>query len=424
MPEPSTPVESCDVLVAGGGPAGIAAACTAAASGAAVILVDDNSAPGGQIWRSRRKHPQKGLAGDWLAKFSAVTVRRLFGHRVVAAPQPRLLLVEGPDGAVFIRCGKLILATGARELFLPFPGWTLPNVVGAGAIQALTKSGLDVRGKRVILAGSGPLLPAVAAHLKHAGADVAFIAEQASAAKLLRFGFGLLGRSGKLRQAFTLWRRIRPWRITPGSWPVCVEKSESGLKVVIQSGVARHTLYADYLACGFGLVPNNELAILVGCAVGSGGFVQVNHENAASVDWVYAVGELTGIGGVEKGVVEGQIAGSAATKQAVDRVLLRQRAAAVKFAAALADTFALRAEVRNLADAQTVICRCEDVRLAALSGLQDARELKLQTRCGMGPCQARICGPILQLLGLPGQPSVRPPIQPCRLKTLAAQIKE
>ena len=424
MPEHFAPVKTCDVLVVGGGPAGIAAACTAADSGAAVILVDDNASAGGQIWRSRRKHPQKGPAGYWLAKFAASAVSALFGHRIAAVPQPGLLLVEGPEGAIFIRCRRLILATGARELFLPFPGWTLPNVVGAGAIQALAKSGLDVRGRRIVLAGSGPLLAAVAAHLKHAGAEIPFIAEQASAARLRAFVFRLLAHPGKLRQAFTLWRRIHPSRITPGSWPVRVQKSEAGLNVVIRSGGGEIELTADYLACGFGLIPNSELAILTGCAVDANGCVQVNHENAASVDWVYATGELTGIGGVEKSLVEGQIAGLAATNRPVAPALLRQRAAAGKFAAAMAETFAIRPEVCHLADPQTVICRCEDVRLALLSGRSDARELKLQTRCGMGPCQGRICGPILQSMGMAGQMSVRPPIQPCRMETLAARPME
>ena len=414
---------TCDVLVVGGGPAGIAAACVADTAGAKVILVDDNSAAGGQIWRTRRRHPQAGEAGEWLERLAGCGVQTLFGWRIVAMPEPRLFLAEGQDGVRFLRCRKLILATGARELFLPFPGWTLPGVVGAGAIQALTKSGLNVRAKRVLLAGTGPLLLAVAAHLTHAGAVVPFIAEQASAASLRRFALSLAGRPGKLVQAMRLWRRIRPLRLYPDSWPLQVEQRENGLRVVVRIGVKDNIQDVDYLACGFGLVPNSELAALVGCDILPEGFVQVNAAQCTSIEWIYAAGELTGIGGVDKSLAEGQVAGRSAVGQSADATLLKKRNSSLRFATMLAKTFAIRSEIRHLAQADTIVCRCEDIALGALHHRTDSREIKLQTRCGMGPCQGRICGPILRTLALPDKMPVRPPIQPCRLQTLAADTK-
>lgn len=414
-------INTCDVLVVGGGPAGIAAACVAAAAGAKVILVDENSAAGGQIWRTRRRHPQPGAAGEWLERLAGSGVQTLFGWRIVAMPEPRIFLAESQNGVRFLKCRKLVLATGARELFLPFPGWTLPGVIGAGAIQVLTKSGLNVRGKRVLLAGSGPLLLAVAAHLKHAGAVVPFIGEQAAAASLRRFALSLAGRPGKLLQAVQLWRRIRPLRLYPDSWPVRVEQADNGLRVVMRVGRREIIEVVDYLACGFGLVPNCELAALVGCDIPADGFVRVNADQRTNMDWIYAAGELTGIGGVDKSLAEGQVAGRAVVGQRIDAKLVRERTVALAFCAMLAKTFAIRAEIRNLAQVDTILCRCEDITVGAVNGRSDSRDIKLQTRCGMGPCQGRICGPILQSLALPHAMPVRPPIQPCRLETLAAE---
>ena len=114
----------------------------------------------------------------------------------------------------------MILATGARELFLPFPGWTLPNVMGAGGLQALVKSGLPIEGKSVVVAGSGPLLLAVAALLKKKGAVVRAIAEQAPMSRLVRFGLGLWSEPGKLFQAIGLRQEIGGVRYRAGCWPV------------------------------------------------------------------------------------------------------------------------------------------------------------------------------------------------------------
>src|SRR4029453_16209749 len=120
--------------------------------------------------------------------------------RVFEHPWPGTLRAETPDGVCELSYTSLVLATGARELFLPFPGWTLPNVMGAGGLQALVKSGLPIARKSVVVAGSGPLLLAVAAYLREQGAIVPVVAEQAPRARILRFGLGLLGSPAKLAQ--------------------------------------------------------------------------------------------------------------------------------------------------------------------------------------------------------------------------------
>src|SRR6516164_7272626 len=122
-----------DVLVVGSGPAGLTASWAAARAGKRVALVDDNPAPGGQIWGGdRSKTSSHGASCVWLDRIESADVSLLFGHRVVAQPGPRALTAETMSGTVKLRYDSLILATGARERFVPFPGWTLPNVMGAG----------------------------------------------------------------------------------------------------------------------------------------------------------------------------------------------------------------------------------------------------------------------------------------------------
>ncbi|HAU57764.1 MAG TPA: pyridine nucleotide-disulfide oxidoreductase, partial [Comamonadaceae bacterium] len=157
----AAPVRRCDILIIGAGPAGMAAALAAAPSGGAIMLVDDNPAPGGQIWRDGPGAHLPPLARTHRERLAAApNVRVLTGTRVVglgdgAQPgdAPALLLEDGERGWTQ-HCGRLILCTGARELLLPFPGWTLPGITGAGGLQALIKAGLPVRGQRIVIAGT------------------------------------------------------------------------------------------------------------------------------------------------------------------------------------------------------------------------------------------------------------------------------
>ena len=189
-----------DVVVIGAGPAGLAAATRAAESGARTAMVDDNPHPGGQIWRSAAgKAPAE--AQRWIRAAEQSAVTWIVGARVFAAPAPNRIAVETFGGEEEIGYRSLVLATGARERFLPFPGWTLPNVMGAGGLQALAKARLPVEGKRIVVAGSGPLLLAVAKYMKDHGARVRLIAEQARQSALIGFGLKLAAHPPKLVQA-------------------------------------------------------------------------------------------------------------------------------------------------------------------------------------------------------------------------------
>src|ERR1017187_5519930 len=258
-----------DVVVIGAGPAGLAAACRAAESGARVAMVDDNPHPGGQIWRAAAgKAPAE--AARWIQSAEHHHVEWIGGPRVFAAPAANRIAVEKFDGELELGYRALILATGARERFLPFPGWTLPNVMGAGGLQALAKSGLPVAGKKIVIAGSGPLLLAVAKYMKEHGADVRLIAEQAKQSSLLSFGLRLAAHPGKLMQAVAFRAGLLGIPYLTSCWPLAAEGTDKLEAVTLRRGAKTWTERCDFLACGFGLAPNTEVAALLGCRLAGG----------------------------------------------------------------------------------------------------------------------------------------------------------
>jgi D-hydroxyproline dehydrogenase subunit alpha len=411
-----------DVLIVGAGPAGMAAACSASENGLCVGIVDNNPQPGGQIWRGASQDSAIPEAAPWYKKLAASRAEILSGAEVYDRPAPGKLLATSPSGVCEISYAKLILCTGARERFLPFPGWTLPNVIGAGGLQALVKSGFSVAGKKIIVAGSGPLLLAVAAYLREHGADVRLIAEQSSWPRLFRFGFALALQKEKLAQSFQLKRQLSgiPYKI--GCWPIAAEGNGKLERVTLRTGNNTWSEACDYLACGFFLVPNIELPVLLGCELRAG-FVCVDEFQQATVSEIYCAGEPTGIGGLDLSLVEGQIAGHAAAgNREAARRLFSERNRSRSFAAALQRAFSLRDELRSLPADATFICRCEDVTLARLRKHSSWRAAKLQTRCGMGPCQGRICGPAVEFLFGWKPESVRPPIYPVTVSSLAKNV--
>ncbi len=413
-----------DVLVVGGGPAGIAAACSAAEAALRVAIADDNPAIGGQIWRGEAASPATAEAAEWYRRLRDLSVQLLPGMRVFAQADARTLVAETESGVCELAFRSLILATGARERFLPFPGWTLPNVMGAGGLQALVKSGWNVRGRKVVIAGTGPLLLAVAAHLRQYRADVCLIAEQASRSHVLAFALSLLSQPAKLKDAVALRWQLAGVPYLTGCWPVAAAGKHKLESVTLRRGSKTWSQPCDYLACGFHLVPNTELAALLGCAV-EDGKVRVDDLQQTTVPGVYCAGEPTGIGGLELSLLEGEIAGYAAAGRLDSaRRLFAKRNKSRRFAASLERAFALRTELRHLPRPDTLVCRCEDVSLARLAEHASWRDAKLLTRSGMGPCQGRVCGPALEFL-LEWKPeSVRPPVFPVRVESLvAANVK-
>jgi len=412
--------ERYDVLVVGAGPAGLAAAGAAAAHGARVGLLDAQPRAGGQVWRHDVRKPEPAEAREAIAALRGVTV--LTQHSVVAN-EDGALRVETPQGAALLTYGALVLATGARELLLPFPGWTLPGVSGAGGLQALAKQGWPVAGKRVVVAGSGPLLLACAATLRAHGAKIVGIHEQASADCVHAFARQLVHWPARAAQALLLRAKLAgvPYRF--GSIVRHAHGDEAVRMVEIENTQDTSCVDCDLLAVGYGLVPNVELAQMLGCALDHAQthpHVQVDELLRTSVSAIFAAGEACAIGGLAVARIEGAMAGHMAAGSAHEaHALLPERDRARRFGTLLAKHFALSPRVHALATPQTLICRCEDVPLGALDGYADARDAKLATRCGMGACQGRICGTALAELGRFPHGAGRPPLFPARLATLA-----
>lgn len=412
-----------DVVVVGGGPAGIAAATTAAESGLKVCIVDDNIGLGGQIWRGEGAESLPD-AREWSERLRFAGVDINCGARVFGTSDKKSVLAEQGETVYEFGYDKLILATGARERFLPFPGWTLPNVMGAGGLQALAKSGLPIKRKRVVMAGTGPLLLAVAAYLRSHEADVVMICEQASWRSLTWFGIGLLRGRQKLQQALRLRKELSGIPFQANCWPVEARGNEVLEAVVIMQNSKLEAIPCDYLACGFHLAPNTELAQLLGCEV-KDDFVCVDEFQQTTVPGIFCAGEPTGIGGLEMSILEGEIAGlAAAEKNSTAHKLFKRKQGMRSFADVLNKTFALRPELRSLPSAETVICRCEDVTYSRLGAQASWRAAKLHTRCGMGPCQGRVCGPATQFLFGWSPDSVRPPIFPAYLENLSVMFSQ
>ncbi len=348
---------------------------------------------------------------------------------VVDADGPGTLFARRGERVARYRADATILATGSRELFLPFPGWTLPGVVGAGGMQALVKGGWPVRGKRVVVAGSGPLLLAVAAYLRKAGAEVTAIVEQASRASLAAALPGLLFYPAKVRQGIELAWSLRGIRRFYAGWPTRAQGDGCLESVTIRTKRGETDLACDALACGFGLIPETRLARLLGAAVEDGAVV-VDRAQRTTVPGLYAAGELTGVGGVDAALKEGLVAGAAAARvpERTRRAFGRARDREAAFAAMLARAFRLHPGLLSLADKDTIVCRCEDVRFGEVRSFVDARDAKLKTRCGMGPCQGRVCTPALRLINGWGPDRVRQPLFPVPSMALAeigaAQTRE
>jgi NADPH-dependent 2,4-dienoyl-CoA reductase/sulfur reductase-like enzyme len=349
------------------------------------------------------------------ARLQQANIQLHSGTKVVALAGPKQLLLEDAERGWVLGYDRLILCTGARERLLPFPGWTLPGVTGAGGLQTLIKGGLPVAGERIVIAGSGPLLLASADTAKQHSAEVVRIAEQASFGAVGRFAAGLWRWPNKAIQAVTL--ASAAYRTSA----YVLEALGSGrLEAVrVQVGERVEDVACDRLACGFSLVPNVELATALGCRIDDRA-IAVDEWQASSLADHFAAGECTGFGGSELALVEGKIAGLAATgQQDQARQLFAKRRRWQGFADRLNRGFALDPALKQLARPDTLVCRCEDVPYSALAVHDSWNAAKLTTRCGMGACQGRLCATAAQTLFGWEPPTLRPPFSPARVATLA-----
>ena len=469
-----------DLLVVGAGPAGLSAALEAAERGLRVAVVDEQHAPGGQIFRQPPgsfKQPDGGAKlaypfGRELLRRARADTRIAWHYGAMAwgvfrdPQQHRLRLgVSQGDASVMLDGRALLVATGAYDLPVAFPGWTLPGVMSAGGVQTLLKSQYLRPGSRFVLAGSHPLLLLVADLLLKSGAEVAEVAfarPRPGLGELLRGWRALPGHLGLMLQAARAVWNLKRHRV-PLRFGSMIKAAAGGdaLEGVTMQDVDRdwqplpgteRQLTADTLVVGYGLLASTELARQAGCAVDyrpneGGWIVRRDATMRSSVDGVWVAGEPGGVGGAELAHLEGRLAAldiartlAAPALQPADADLAAVQQAirkAHRFSDVVLDFFAPNmAALARLASGDTLVCRCEeisadDVRgfLAANPHVGDVNSVKLACRTGMGMCQGRYCQhTTAQLLseatGKPvdslGYYTARAPVKPVSVISLAA----
>ena len=445
------PTSRCDVAVVGAGPAGAAAAVTAVRAGACVVIVDAEARPGGQYWRHGpgdgatvgtvggdvHEHARqwRDLAGRLEGSLASGRLTHLPRTRVWRLDPPaadggvgvdspaRLHAVtpdaDGADVPLVVEAAAVVLAPGAHDRVLPFPGWDLPGVLTAGAAQALLKEHGVAAGARAVVAGTGPFLLPVAVGLAEAGVRVLEVDEASDARGWARSWRAAAGAPGKVadgaRYAALLARHRVPVHLRHA---VVAAHGRDRLEAVTVArldpewNVVRGTerrVACDTAAIGWGFAARLELALQAGCATAPGPdgtpAVAVDTWGRTSVPGVFAAGELTGVGGADLALLGGALAGAAAAAVAAGReppavhpVVAARRARLVAFAAAMHGAHPVCDGWTGWLGADTLVCRCEEVPASAVDdavtelGASDARTVKLLTRAGMGWCQGRMCG--------------------------------
>lgn len=461
--------DQADLIVVGAGPAGAAAALAASRAGMDVVLLDEAALPGGQVYRA----PPAGLsfteakrgaderAGDALqAEVAASTVRWRGGARVWSISDAFRVDAVTASGNESFSAPRLVAATGAHERLVPFPGWTLPGVIGLAGATILLKSQGMVPGRRTVVAGCGPLLAAVAAKIVAGGGTVAAVVDLASPRDWLAAVPGLIARPILLGQGLSWALKLAGARVPVlfRHSVIAVEGEEACERVSVApvdaegrlaAGEAR-VFEADALAIGHGLVPGSDIARLLRARHAFdpdlGGWTPVRDAfGRCSVAGLYAVGDGAGIAGAEPARLSGQLAGLAAAHDAgaMDADAFARAAKPVEvsrdrmlvFSRAVARLMRARPAMIGAIAPETVVCRCEDVtrfeiEAAIAEGARDVNQLKHFTRCGMGPCQGRMCGEtaaelLARHLGsreAVGYWTGRPPLRPVALADLLGEF--
>ena len=388
------------IAIIGAGPAGLSAAAAATRRGEEVIIIDSSSQLGGQYWR----HLPSARNDSHSLHYDFSKAQELFDELL---SQPLLTRYSNSQVWQAEKCGdqfhlyilrngveekvvadKVILATGAYDRTIPFPGWTFPGVMTPGAAQAMLKGHGVLVGKKVVIAGTGPFILPVATGLAESGAEIVGLFEFNNPFRWIFNLHGLLLNPSKIAEAFYYLKKLQKHRV----------KIEFGKKVesaTRSSAVVDGTeIECDVIAVGWGFAPDVTLAGILGAQLGvdSDGtvIVKVDRRQETNIPGLFAAGESTGIGGSTLSMIEGRIAGGGRGG------LSRWRAQV--FANGLKKVYPVPSILTKNLPEETIICRCEEVTRGQICtsidelGAQSARTAKLFTRAGMGLCQGRVCG--------------------------------
>ena len=407
------------IVIIGGGPSGLSAALAASRNGAEVILIDNSPQLGGQYWRHLPSNWGEPRATSYdYAKaeiiFTAVVnspyITPISNAQVWSAEKVgekiKLNFIQGgKENSVLAE--KLILATGAYDRTLPFPGWQIPGVMTPGSAQSMLKSHGVLVGKKIVLAGTGPFLLPVATGLADMQGQVVGIYEVNFPWKWFSTPIALLRNPKKFKEAFYYVKKLvrHGVRLRFGYVVRSAHAGKDGTLeyILLSKRGAKNEVRVDcdIAAIGWGFMPDLSLAGILGLQqiIARDGtvVVSIDENQRSSHSNIYAAGELTGIGGSDLALVEGEIAGLSAIGEAIPRALLQKRKWLNNFANALIENYPIPADWMHLLNAETIICRCEEVTLGdikqsvLLLKADSERSSKLMTRAGMGMCQGRIC---------------------------------